>query len=52
MEKLQITETECIDDGVLVTFNDGITALFSATFMSAHLREAAEIDWLENLPAT
>ena len=43
METLFITETECIDQGVLLTFNTGITALFSAPFLFAHLSEADEV---------
>ncbi|SFS06101.1 hypothetical protein SAMN05421771_1166 [Granulicella pectinivorans] len=43
MEPLCITETECIDNGVLVTFDNGVTALFSAPFLFAHLSEAIEV---------
>jgi hypothetical protein len=43
METPRITETECIDNGVLVTFDSDITALFSASFMFAHLNEAIEV---------
>jgi len=43
MQNLLIIEAECIDDGVLVTFDDGITALFTASFMSAQLSAAVEV---------
>jgi len=43
MRSILIIEAECLDEGVLVTFDDGITALFPASFMSSHLAEAVEI---------
>lgn len=37
-----IIESECIDSGVLVVFDNGMTALFSAAYLYAHLADAAE----------
>jgi hypothetical protein len=43
MESLEVVETECIDRGALIIFDDGVSALFSASFLHAHLDDADEV---------
>jgi len=43
METFQVLEVECIDRGVLVIFNDGTGALFSAAFLHGQLESANEV---------
>ncbi len=38
-----VTETECIDRGALIIFEDGTAALYSGQFLRAHLDEADEV---------
>jgi hypothetical protein len=43
MTSRTIIETECIDNGVLVTFDEGTSALFSAPYLFDHLDDADEV---------
>jgi hypothetical protein len=43
MESFEVIETECIDRGALIIFDDGTSALFSASYLHAHLDDADEV---------
>ena len=44
---IKIEEAEQIDNGVLITFSDGRTALYSAPFLYSNISAAEEI-WNED----